>query len=99
MSVAASAEARAQDRYRVLLVDDSAVIRGIIRKVLTTDPEIEIVNSVGDGQRAVEAVKRDAVDVVVLDIEMPVMDGLTALPRLLEVDPTLKIIMASTLTQ
>jgi two-component system chemotaxis response regulator CheB len=99
MSVATSTAARGDGRYRVLLVDDSAVIRGIIRKVLTTDPEIEIVNSVGDGQRAIDAVKRDPVDVVVLDIEMPVMDGLAALPRLLEVDPTLKIIMASTLTQ
>jgi hypothetical protein len=66
--------------YRVLVVDDSAVIRGLLRKVLESDPAITVVNTVVNGQMALSAIQRQPVDVVVLDIEMPVMDGLTALP-------------------
>jgi two-component system chemotaxis response regulator CheB len=82
----------------VLLVDDSAVIRGLITRTLEGDKEIAVVGSVGNGSLAVGAVQRHRPEVVVLDIEMPVMDGLTALPKLIEADPTLQIIMASTLT-
>jgi two-component system chemotaxis response regulator CheB len=85
--------------YRVLVVDDSAVIRGLLRKVLESDPAITVVNTVVNGQMALSAIQRQPVDVVVLDIEMPVMDGLTALPKLLELDPEVKVIMASTLTK
>ncbi|MBI3710854.1 MAG: chemotaxis response regulator protein-glutamate methylesterase [Proteobacteria bacterium] len=84
---------------RVLIVDDSAVIRGLIGQVFDSDPEIEVVGSVGNGQLAIAALTRTEVDVVVLDIEMPVMDGLTALPKLLAAQPDIKVIMASTLTQ
>lgn len=84
--------------YRVMIVDDSAVIRGVFRKTLESDPEISVVASVGNGQFALDAVKRHPVEVVVLDIEMPVMDGMTALPELLKLDPEIKVIMASTLT-
>src|SRR5690242_12216334 len=73
--------------YRVMVVDDSAVIRGLLTKTLETDPEIKVVSTVGNGQAAIDAVKRNDIDVVVLDIEMPVMDGLTALPKLLEAKP------------
>ena len=54
--------------------------------------------SVGNGQMALSALERYDIEVIILDIEMPVMDGLTALPKLLKVDPDLQIIMASTLT-
>lgn len=84
---------------RVMVVDDSAVIRGIFRRTLDTDPQITVVASVGNGQHAVDSLARHPVDVVLLDIEMPVMDGMTALPKLLAAQPDLKIIMASTLTQ
>jgi two-component system chemotaxis response regulator CheB len=84
---------------RVLVVDDSAVIRGLITRLLEADPELAVVGSVGNGQMAVGTCQRQAVDVVVLDIEMPVMDGLTALPQILAVAPDVKVIMASTLTQ
>jgi two-component system chemotaxis response regulator CheB len=84
---------------RVMLVDDSAVIRGLFTRSIEADREIEVVASVSDGQMAVNALKRHKIDVAVLDIEMPVMDGLTALPLLLQIDPTLQIIMASTLTR
>ncbi len=84
--------------YKVMIVDDSAVIRGFFRRLMEPDSEIEVVASVGNGQNAIDSLKKSLIDVIVLDIEMPVMDGLTALPKLLEVDPSVKIIMASTLT-
>ena len=83
---------------RVLLCDDSAVIRGALARMLESDKEIEIVGKVANGQEAVNAVRSVRPDVVVLDIEMPVMDGLTALPLLLRADAGVKVIMASTLT-
>ena len=83
----------------VMIVDDSAVIRGIFRRTLEAEPTIEVVASVSNGQQAVDALAKKRVDVVVLDIEMPVMDGMTALPKLLEIAPGVKVIMASTLTE
>ncbi|MBI1244204.1 MAG: chemotaxis-specific protein-glutamate methyltransferase CheB [Alphaproteobacteria bacterium] len=82
-----------------MVVDDSAVIRGLITRALENDPSIQVVATVGNGQLAIGQLGRTDVDVIVLDIEMPVMDGLTALPKLLEAAPDVKIIMASTLTQ
>ena len=84
---------------RVMVVDDSAVIRGLFTRALEQDREIKVVASVGDGRMAVDSIKRTDVDVVVLDIEMPVMDGLTAVPLLIEAKPGIPIIMASTLTR
>ncbi len=86
---------------RVMVVDDSAVIRGLISRMLEADPQIDVVASVGNGQLAVNQLDRQAglIDVIILDIEMPVMDGLTALPLLLKADPNIKVIMASTLTK
>lgn len=84
--------------YRVLIVDDSAVIRGLSARILEKDPAVTVVASAGDGAQAISALRRQPVDVVVLDIEMPVMDGLTALPKLLEIDPEIKVVMSSTLT-
>ncbi|MGQ9367629.1 protein-glutamate methylesterase/protein-glutamine glutaminase [Azospirillum sp. A39] len=86
------------DPYRVMVVDDSAVIRGLLTRALEGDADIRVVASVGDGQMAVNSLQRNTIDVIVLDIEMPVMDGLTAIPKLLAVAPQVKIIMASTLT-
>jgi len=88
----------AEDPIRVMLVDDSAVVRGLITRMLEAEADIDVVASVGNGQLAVSGLARADADVVVLDIEMPVMDGLAALPKLLEVDPDVKVIMASTLT-
>ncbi|MCH7864836.1 MAG: chemotaxis response regulator protein-glutamate methylesterase [Proteobacteria bacterium] len=82
-----------------MLVDDSAIIRGLITKMIAPDPAINVVASVADGAQAVKRMGRKDIDVIVLDIEMPVMDGLTALPKLIELDPNVKIIMASTLTE
>jgi two-component system chemotaxis response regulator CheB len=85
--------------YRIMVVDDSAVIRGLLIRSLESDPKIAVVASVGDGRMALNALSRHDVEVVVLDIEMPVMDGLTALPLLIAARPGLKVIMASTLTR
>ncbi len=93
------AGAAADDGIRVMLVDDSAVIRGLIRKMVSSDPGIVIAAAVADGAQAVNRLGQRDIDVIVLDIEMPIMDGLTALPKLIEVDPNVKIIMASTLTE
>ncbi len=81
-----------------MVCDDSAVIRGAVARMLDADPGVQVVARVANGQMALDEIKRTPADVVVLDIEMPVMDGLTALPLLLRADPSLKIIMASTLT-
>jgi len=94
-----TAGATGPSAVRVMVVDDSAVIRGLITRALEADPGVQVVATVGNGQLAIGQLGRSDVDVIVLDIEMPVMDGLTALPKLLEAAPDVKIIMASTLTQ
>ena len=83
---------------RAMVVDDSAVVRGLLVRTLEQDPVIQVVASVSNGEVALRAQKQHEIDVIVLDIEMPVMDGMTALPKLLAADPGVKIIMASTLT-
>ena len=87
------------DPFRIMVVEDSAVIRGLLTRVLESDPALRVVSSVGDGAMAVRSIGRQNIDVVVLDIEMPVMDGLTALPKLLQASPRSRVIMASTLTE
>lgn len=89
----------APDPIRIMVVDDSAVIRGAITRILDAEAEFKVVATVANGQMAINRLRREKVDVIVLDIEMPEMDGITALPHLLAVDPGVRIIMASTLTQ
>jgi two-component system chemotaxis response regulator CheB len=81
-----------------LVVDDSHVIRGLLSRSLDSDPSIKVVATASNGKSAIDEVKRVEVDVVVLDIEMPIMDGMTALPQLLAARPGIQVIMASTLT-
>jgi two-component system chemotaxis response regulator CheB len=87
---------------RALICDDSVVIRGAVSRMLESDPGIRVVARAANGQQAIDALKRqpsgERIDVIVLDIEMPVMDGMTALPLLLCADPTVRVVMASTLT-
>lgn len=96
---AATAQAGDRGVIRVMVVDDSAVIRGLVTRALEADPEIQVVASASDGRMAISAVRGQPIDVAVVDIEMPNMDGLTAIPLLLEAAPRLQIIMASTLTR
>jgi two-component system chemotaxis response regulator CheB len=98
-AVASGKPVHAGTQYRVMVVDDSAVIRGYIVRALESDGEINVVESACNGEQALGAIARTPVDVVVLDIEMPVMDGMTALPMLLKARPSAKVIMVSTLTR
>ena len=82
-----------------MVVDDSAVIRGMFTKMLEADGDIEVVATAGDGNMALKAIERNPAEVILLDIEMPNMDGLTALPKLIEAEPEAMVIMASSLTQ
>jgi two-component system chemotaxis response regulator CheB len=81
-----------------MICDDSPVIRAAIARILESDPGIRVVARAGNGQAALDVLKLHDIDVVVLDIEMPIMDGLSALPKLLALQPGLRVIMASTLT-
>ena len=83
---------------RVLIVDDSAVIRGLISKSLEQEPEIIVAGTAMNGERALSWMRANPVDVVILDVEMPVMDGLTALQRIQCDFPDVPVIMASGLT-
>ncbi|MGH1455754.1 MAG: protein-glutamate methylesterase/protein-glutamine glutaminase [Alphaproteobacteria bacterium] len=85
-------------KISVILVDDSSVIRGALSRILTTDPDIEVVSSVANGEVGVTMARAKKPDVLILDVEMPVMDGLTALPKILEVSPDTKVVMCSSLT-
>lgn len=84
---------------RVLLVDDSAVVRGAIGRILEEAGDITVVTTAPNGQMALDALRHLEVDVVLLDVEMPVMDGITALPLILNMYPKVRVIMASSLTQ
>jgi two-component system chemotaxis response regulator CheB len=84
---------------RVMVVDDSAVIRGLISRWIEAETDMTVVASLRTGRDAVNQVERVAPDVVVLDIEMPDMDGISALPLLLDRKRDLVVIMASTLTR
>ncbi|MGE0045885.1 MAG: chemotaxis response regulator protein-glutamate methylesterase [Hyphomonadaceae bacterium] len=83
----------------VFVVDDSAVVRGLIAKGIADDPEIRVIGSAADGRSALTLMKALHPDVVLLDVEMPVMNGLEALPQILAAHPEASVIMASALTR
>lgn len=93
----------AEAAIRVMLCDDSAVARGALTRLLARDGAIAVVAQASDGRRAVDALAAmpasERPDVVLLDLEMPVMDGLTALPLLLRAAPGVQVIVASALSQ
>lgn len=84
---------------KVLLVDDSAAVRRIVGTTLKAEHDIEVIGTARDGLHAITQVAQLSPDVVVLDVEMPNLDGLSTLPRLLEVSPHLPVVMYSTLTE
>jgi two-component system chemotaxis response regulator CheB len=88
-----------QDKLRVMVVDDSVVIRGMISRWIDAEPDMEVSASLRTGLDAVNQLERVRPDVAVLDIEMPELDGISALPKLLAKKRDLVIIMASTLTR
>ncbi|RVP36127.1 response regulator, partial [Sinorhizobium meliloti] len=82
---------------RVLVVDDSATMRGLISAVLNADPDISVVGQAADALEARQAIKQLDPDVVTLDIEMPNMNGLEFLDKIMRLRP-MPVIMVSTLT-
>lgn len=84
---------------RVMVVDDAVVFRGLVTRWLSEEPDMEVVSAHRNGHEALEAFDRVDPDVVVLDIEMPVLDGLATLPLLLEKKPGVTVIISSTVTR
>jgi two-component system chemotaxis response regulator CheB len=82
-------------RIRVLIVDDSAVVRQTLSEVLSTDPEIEVMGTAADPFVAVERIREQIPDVITLDIEMPRMDGLTFLQKIMSQHPIPVVICSS----
>lgn len=82
---------------KVLVVDDSAFMRNALTSMLSSDPEIKIVGSARDGLEAIEKIKELKPDIVTMDVEMPKMDGITALRHIMQNNP-LPVIMVSSLT-
>ncbi len=83
-------------QYQVMLVDDSAVARGLFSRWLEEDNSIHVAAYAANGQQALKELVRHELDVIVLDIDMPIMDGMQALPKILQARPDIKIIMACT---
>src|ERR1700689_3837926 len=82
-------------RVRVLIVDDSAVVRQTLSEVLSADPEIEVIGTAGDPFVAAERMRDELPDVITLDIEMPRMDGLTFLRKIMTQHPIPVVICSS----
>ena len=89
----------ATGRVRVLIVDDSAVMRSLLRSVILSDPGLEVVGTAADGAAALESIRLNAPDLILLDVEMPVMDGLATLRELRARGHVMPVIMCSSLTQ
>jgi two-component system chemotaxis response regulator CheB len=86
------------EKIRVLIVDDSALIRGVMTEILSDDPEIEVVGAAPDPYAARDKIKTLNPDVLTLDVEMPKMDGLTFLQKLMAASP-MPVVMVSSLTE
>lgn len=84
---------------RVMVVDDSVVVRGLVSRWIEEEPDLALAASLRNGRDAVDQLERANPDVVILDIEMPELDGISALPLLLAKRRDLVVIMASTLTR
>ena len=97
--VAPASSVAGQAPIRVMVVDDAVVVRGLVSRWIEEEPGLQVVASLRTGRQAVDQVERANPDVVILDVEMPELDGLSALPLLLEKKRDLVVIMASTLTR
>jgi len=85
-------------RIRVLIVDDSALIRQLLREIISRDPALEVIGAAPDPYRAWSIIQTARPDVITLDVEMPRMDGLDFLERLMRAHP-MPVVMVSSLTQ
>ncbi|HNX58347.1 MAG TPA: chemotaxis response regulator protein-glutamate methylesterase [Spirochaetota bacterium] len=87
-----------EEKIRVLIVDDSALVRKIVADALESDPSIEVIGTANNGKTAVFKTHTLNPDVITMDIEMPIMNGLDALRQIIETNPK-PVIMMSVLTQ
>src|ERR1700743_771265 len=99
LTTASAPTSTRQEPLRVMVVDDSVVIRGLISRWIASEPDMVVAASLRTGRDAVNQIDRVNPDVAVLDIEMPELDGISALPLLLAKKRNLIIIMASPLTR
>ena len=83
---------------RVMIVDDSVVVRGVFGRIVDAEQDMTVATTAANGQAALDALRQVDVDVVLLDVEMPEMDGIAALPKMLALRPAIRVIMASSLT-
>jgi DNA-binding NarL/FixJ family response regulator len=81
---------------RVLIADDQALVRAGFRRLLESEPDIEVVGEAGDGLQAIEIARRRTTDVVLMDIRMPRLDGLEATRRLLARDGRTRVVILTT---
>ena len=86
------------NRIKVMVIDDSAVVRQVMTGVLGADPGVEVIGAVADPLFAMERMKRQWPDVILLDVEMPRMDGITFLRKIMSERPT-PVVICSTLTE
>jgi DNA-binding NarL/FixJ family response regulator len=84
---------------KVLLADDEAMIRAGVRAILTTAPDVEVIAEAGDGREAVEAARSHRPDVALLDIRMPLLDGLSTAAELTRAVPDTAVIMLTTFSE
>jgi DNA-binding NarL/FixJ family response regulator len=84
---------RSEQACRIVICDDQAAFRELIEAVLELEPELEVVGHAADGQQAIEVVGELEPDVLLLDVAMPVMDGLEALPHIRAVSPRTRVVM------
>ena len=91
--------ASGHDSIRVMIVDDAIVVRGLLVRWIEAEAGLQVVASLRSGREAIEQVERTDPDVVILDVDMPDIDGITALPILFEKKRDLVVIMSSTLTR
>ena len=98
-SAAEVTDPAARQPIRVLLVDYSATIRGLLSATLGADPDLKVVGAAVNGKMGVEMVATAAPDIVLLDVEMPVLDGIGALREIRRIAPRLPVVMFSSLTE
>lgn len=84
---------------RVMIVDDSGVLRGVVAQWIEAEPDLEVVARNSNGRQAVNEAVRCEPDVIILDVEMPVMDGLEALPLLNRACPSARVLIVSAVTK
>src|SRR3954466_11801779 len=98
-SVAQGIAPVAQQPIRVMIVDDAVVVRGLVSRWVDAEPDLKIVASLRTGQDALDELERADPEVVLLDVEMPVLDGMGAFPVLLQRRSNLAVIMVSSVTR